>query len=44
MKSIMSEEVPDSKGIEDLSKNFGGPDDVVKLVGKIENILKSKKK
>ena len=43
MESIMVEEVPDSKGLEDLSKSVDSPDDAVKLVRKIENILKSKK-
>ena len=43
MESIMVEEVPDSEGLEDLSKNVDSPDNAVKLVRKIENILKSKK-
>ena len=34
MESIMSEKVPDSEDIEDLSKNVGSLDDVVKLVEK----------
>ena len=43
MESIMSEEV-DSEGIEDLSRNVDSPDDAAKLVGRIERIMKSKKK
>ena len=43
LKSIMVDEVPDSEGLEDLSKNVDSPDDAVKLVRKIENILKSRK-
>ena len=43
MESIMVDEVPDSEGLEDLSKNVDSPDDALKLVRKIENILKSKK-
>ena len=42
MGSIMSEEV-DSKCIEDLSRNVDSPDDAVKLFGRIERIMKSKK-
>ena len=42
MESITSEEV-DSKGIEDLSRNVDSPDDAVKLVGRIEQLMKSKK-
>ena len=42
MESIMSEEV-DSEGLEHLSRNVDSPDDAVKLVGKIERIMKSKK-
>ena len=42
MESIMSEEV-DSKGIEDLSRNVGSPDNAAKLVGRIERIIKTKK-
>ena len=42
-KSIIIDEVPDSEGLEDLSKNVDCSDDAVKLVRKIENILKSKK-
>ena len=42
IESIMSEEV-DSEGIEDLSRNVDSPDDVAKLVGRIERIMKSKK-
>ena len=42
MESIMSEEV-DSKGVEDLSRNVDSPDDAVKLVGRIERIMNSKK-
>ena len=38
----MSEE-GDSEGIEDLSRNVDRPDDAVKLVGRIERIMKSKK-
>ena len=43
MESIMINEVPDSEGLEDLSKNVDNPDDAVRVVRKIENILKSKK-
>ena len=43
MESIMSEEV-ESKGVEDLSRNVGSPDNAVTLVGRIERIMKSKKK
>ena len=39
---IMTEDV-DSKGIKDLSRNVDSPDDAVKLVGRIECIIKSKK-
>ena len=42
MESIMSEEV-DSEDLEDLSRNVDSPDDAVKLVGRIERIMKSKK-
>ena len=42
MESIISEEV-DSEGIEDLSRNVDSPDDAVKLVGRIERIMKSTK-
>ena len=42
MESIVSEEV-DSKVIEDLSRNVDSPDDAVKLVGRIEHIMKGKK-
>ena len=42
MESIMSEEV-ESEGIEDLSKNVNSFDDVVKLVDRIEHIIRSKK-
>ena len=42
MKSIMSEEV-DSEGVEDFSRNVDTADDVVKLVGRIERIIKSEK-
>ena len=42
VESIMSEEV-DSKGMEDLSKNVDSLDDAVKLVRRIERIIKSKK-
>ena len=42
VESIMSEEVV-SEEMEDLSRNVDSPDDVVKLVGKIERIIKSKK-
>ena len=37
------DEVPDSEGLEHLPKNVDSPDDTIKLVRKIENILKSKK-
>ena len=43
MESIMVDEVPDSEILEDLPKNVDTPDDAVRLVRKIENILKSKK-
>ena len=43
LESIMVEEVPHREGLEDLSKNVDSPDDAVKLVRKIEHILKSKK-
>ena len=39
---IMTEDV-DSKGIKDLSRNVDSSDDAVKLVGRIECIIKSKK-
>ena len=39
----MLDEVPDSEVLEDLCKNIDSPDDAVKLVRKIENILKSRK-
>ena len=42
MESIVSEEV-ESKGIEDLSRNVDRPDDAIKLVGRTERIMKSKK-
>ena len=42
MKSIMSEEV-DSEGVEDFSRNVDSADDAVKLVGRIERIIKSEK-
>ena len=42
MKSIMSEEV-DSEGVEDMSRNVDSTDDAVKLVGRIERIIRSKK-
>ena len=42
IESIMSVEVY-SEGVEDLSRNVDGLDDAVKLVGKIERIIKSKK-
>ena len=42
MESIMSEDV-DRKGIEYLSRNVYSPDDAVKLVRRIERIMKSKK-
>ena len=42
MESIMSEEV-ESEGIEDMSRNVNNFDDAVKLVGRIERIIKSKK-
>ena len=42
MESIMSEEV-DSEGVEDLSRNVDSPDDAVKLIGRIERTMKSKK-
>ena len=42
MESIMSEEV-DSEDLEDLSRNVDSPDDAVKLVGRVERIMKSKK-
>ena len=42
MESILSEEV-DSEGIKDLSRNVDSPDDAVKLVRRIERIMKSKK-
>ena len=42
IESIMSKEV-DSEGIEDLSRNMDSTDDAVKLVGRIERIMKSKK-
>ena len=42
MESIMSEEV-ESEGIEDISRNVNNFDDAVKLVGRIERIIKSKK-
>ena len=40
MESIMSEEV-DSEGIEDLSRNVDSPDNAIRLVGRIERIMKS---
>ena len=39
----MVDEVPGREGLENFSKNIDRPDDAVKLVRKIENILKSKK-
>ena len=42
MESIMNEEV-ESEGIEDLSKYMNSFDDAVKLVRRIEHIIKSKK-
>ena len=42
MKSIMSEDV-DSEGVEDFSRNVNSLDDAVKLVRRIERIIKSKK-
>ena len=42
MESIMSEEV-ESEGMEDLPRNVKSFDDAVKLVGRIERIIKSKK-
>ena len=42
MESIMSEEVV-TEAVEDLSRNVDSLDDAVKLVGKIERIIKSKK-
>ena len=39
----MSEEI-DSRGVEDLSKKVGNPDDAVELIKKIEKITKSKEK
>ena len=42
MESIMSEEV-DSEGVEDLSRNVDSPDDAVKMVERIERIMKRKK-
>ena len=42
-ESIMSEEV-DRKGVEDLSKRFDDPDDATELIGRLEHIMKSKKK
>ena len=42
MESIMSEEV-DSEGVEDLSRNVDSPDDAVKMVERIEHIMKRKK-
>ena len=42
MEPIMSEEV-ECEGIEDLSRNVNSFDDAVKLVGRIERIIKSRK-
>ena len=42
IESIMSEEV-ESEGIENLSRNVSSFDDAVKLIGRIEHIIKSKK-
>ena len=42
MESIMSEEVV-TEAVEDLSRNVDSLDDAVKLVGKIKQIIKSKK-
>ena len=42
MESIMSEEVVSEK-VEELSRNVDNLDDAVKLVEKIERIIKSKK-
>ena len=39
----MSEEVH-SEGIKDLSRNVENPDDAAELIGRIERIMKSKKK
>ena len=42
MELIMSEEV-DNESMEDLSRNVDSPDDAVRLMGRIERIMKSKK-
>ena len=43
MESIMVDGVSDSEALEDLSKNVDSLDDTVKLLRKIENILRTKK-
>ena len=42
MESIMIKEL-DNEGIEDLSSSVESPDDAVKLISKIERVMKSKK-
>ena len=39
-ESILSKEV-DSKGVEDLSRNAGNPNDAAELIKRIEHIIKS---
>ena len=42
-ESIMSEKI-ESKGVEDFSKNVDNPDDIAKLIKKIDKMIKIKKK